>query len=248
MTEISIWQGTIEPSHPLLDPNRLATNIFDHAVQLFTKLSKSGEIFSEPDIHRRLIEQKDRYKLWGNDFDASEGGLDEHLVGTERMRDTLLPILCRMTEALITMARHIGLEGKLEAVFQQFEELKIQVQAVTAKHAPIEEDSDDEHPGRSMRSLPAISLDDFSSSESEGSSYQEMSEIQESLINVEHANDLLFRLGPTLYDNAERLANKWKIPNPHEATIIKSGEMMQTCKSANGLERAGNCSVRSGEI
>ena len=209
MTDISSWRQTLEPSGRLLDPERIATIIFGHTIRIFTELTNGEEYISlEPSILEALTEQKDRYKLWGSNFNAQNGGLDKFLEGASRMRETLLPILCRMAEATIAVARQSNLPGELEAVFQQIEEIKQQVANIgTGKPASFEH-NDDERLGRLDDLAQTLTIDDFSSSESEGSSNEEVSEVAEALKDIEFSNDLLYNLGPALYDNAERMATK----------------------------------------
>ena len=137
-----------------------------------------------------LAEQKDRYKLWGGNFNAQSGGLEKLLDGAGRMRETVLPILCRIAEDTVVIARQSNLAEALEAVFQQIEEIKKQVGDMgTGKPALFEDD-------------------DFSSSESEGSRKADVSAVAEALKDIEFSNDLLYKLGPALYENAERMASR----------------------------------------
>lgn len=209
MTDISSWRQTLEPSGQLFDPGRIATIIFGHTLRIFTELTDGEQYTSlEPAIFEALSEQKDRYKLWGSNFNAQNGGLDKFLDGASRMRETLLPILCRMAEATVAMARQSNLPEALEAVFQQIEEIKKQVGNIGTRKSASFEGNDDERLGRLDDLAQTFTLDDFSSSESEGSSHEEVSGVAEALKDIEFTNDLLYNLGPALYDNAERMATK----------------------------------------
>ena len=209
MTDISSWQQTLEPSGRLLDLESIATITYGHTIRIFAELTNGEEYISlEPAILEALHEQKDRYKLWGSNFNAQNGGLDKFLDGASRMRETLLPILCRMAEATVAMARQSNLPEALEAVYQQIEEIKKQVVTIgTGKPASFE-DNDDERLGRLDDLAQTLTIDDFSSSESEDSSHEEVSAVAEALKDIEFSNDLLYNLGPALYDNAERRATK----------------------------------------
>ncbi|KAL8796030.1 MAG: hypothetical protein Q9195_001606 [Heterodermia aff. obscurata] len=209
MTDISSWRQTLEPSGRLLDPESIATIIFGHTIRIFTELTSGEEHISlEPAILEALNEQKDRYKLWGSNFNAQNGGLDKFLDGASRMREALLPILCRIAEATVAIARRSNLPEALEAVFQQVEEIKEQVGNIGAGKPASFEDDDDERQGGLEGLAHTLSIDDFSSSESEGSSQEEVSAVAEALKDIEFSNDLLYNLGPALYDNAERMASK----------------------------------------
>ena len=208
MADISSWRQTLEPSGRLLDPESIATIIFRHTIRVFTELTDGEGCDSlEPAVLEAVNEQKDRYKLWGSNFNAQNGGLDKFLDGASRMRETLLPILCRMAEATVAMARLSNLPEALEAVFQQIEEIKKQVGNIgTSKSASFVDD--DERLGRLDDLAQTLTIDDFSSSESEGSGEEEVSGVAEALKDIEFSNDLLYNLGPALYDNAERMATK----------------------------------------
>ena len=214
MTDISSWRQTLEPSGRLLDPERIATIIFGHTIRIFTELTNGETYVSlEPAILDALNEQKDRYKLWGSNFNAQNGGLDKFLDGASRMRETLLPILCRMAGATVAMARQSNLPEALEAVYQQTEEIKKQVGNIGPGKPASFEDDDDERLGRLDDLAQTFTIDDFSSSESEGSSHEEVSVVAEALQDIEFSNDLLYNLGPALYDNAERTATKQRYSN-----------------------------------
>ncbi|CAF9911705.1 MAG: hypothetical protein HETSPECPRED_000422 [Heterodermia speciosa] len=210
MTDISSWRQTLEPSGRPLDPEGIATIIFGHTIRIFAELTNDEEHISlEPAILEALNEQKDRYKLWGSNFNAQSGGLDKFLDGAGRMREALLPILCRIAEATVAIARQSNLPEALEAVFQQIEEIKKQAGDIgTGKPASFEDDDDDERMGRLEDLAQTLTIDDFSSSESEDSSNEDVSAVAEALKDIEFLNDLLYNLGPALYDNAERMASK----------------------------------------
>ena len=206
MPEVSLWQLTLEPSGQFFDPARLATNLFMVSIRIFNEVTNiEGEKELDPAMFQEMNHQKHRFKLWGANFDAREGGLDEHYEGADHLKETLFRVLRRMAEALTTMAHHTSLAEELTDVFQEIEELKSQVSQVIDKRA-TDEDDERRTSSRSSVSFPRITLDDFSSSESEGSSQDEDSHLEEAAKDVEFSNDLLFQLGPALHDNAERAA------------------------------------------
>ena len=200
MTEISLWQLALEPQGQLLDPERLATNLFTCSVHIFNELTKQEMDFS-PALFKALNHEKHRYKLWCSDFDAGEGGLDDKLVGTYHVKETLLAVLRRMAEALVTLASQTSLAEELDDIYEQIETLKAQVSQIIDKQTIFQDDTEHE-------TFPEISLDDLSSSGSEDSSQDDISKIDEALSNIELSNDLLCELGPALHDSAERAAAK----------------------------------------
>lgn len=225
MPEVSLWQLTLEPSGQFLDPGRLATNLFMICIRIFNELTGIEDKEFDPAMLQVLNHQKHRFKLWGANFDAREGGLDEHYEGADHLRETLFRVLRRMAEALVTMAHQTSLAEDLTDVFQQIEELKSQVSQVIDKRA-MDEDADERRIfSRSAISFPRISLDDFSSTESEGSSQDEGSQLEEAAKDVEFSNDLLFQLGPALHDNAERAALKREMSGVHDE---RSQQMLHT--------------------
>ena len=208
MTEISLWQLTLEPPGQILDPERLATNLFLNSVHILNELTKNGEMDFSPAMIQRLNHQKHSYKLWCSDLDAREGGLDDKLVGTSHVKGTLLRILRRMAEALVVMAQQTSLAEGLVDVFQQIEELNFQVSQVIDKSAIDEDENKYRALSSSAISFPEINLDDLSSSESESSSQEDVFKIEEAAGDIELSNDLLCQLGPALHDCADRAAAK----------------------------------------
>lgn len=220
MTEISLWQLALEPQGQLLDPERLATNLFTSSIHLFNELTKQGRMDFSPAVLNALNHQKYRYKLWCSDFDAGEGGLDDKLVGTNQVKETLLAVLRRMADALVTLASQISLAEEFDGICEQIEVLRAQVSQIIDKQSLLQDDAEHE-------TYPDINIDDFSSSGSEGSSQEEISKIDEALSNIELSNDLLCELGPALHDSAERAAGKRdrnaESDNHNQQTMLQTG-------------------------
>ena len=64
-------------------------------------------------------------------FNAHEGELDQKLVGADRLKNALLPILSGMGETLVTLARRFNKADELADTFLQFQLFKVQVSEVT---------------------------------------------------------------------------------------------------------------------
>ena len=220
MTEISTWQLALEPQDQLLDPERLATNLFTKSVHIFNELTKQERMDLSPAVFNALNHQKHRYKLWCSDFDADEGGLDDRLIGTNHVKETLLTVLRRMAEALVTLASQTILAEELDDICEQIETLNAQVSQVIDKQTAFQGDTENE-------TFPEINLDELSSSGSEDSDLEEISKIDEAISNIELSNDLLGQLGPALHDSAERAAAKQdrnEAPDNHnQQTILQTG-------------------------
>ena len=220
MTEISTWQLALEPQDQLLDPERLATNLFTKSVHIFNELTKQERMDLSSAVFNALNHQKHRYKLWCSDFDADEGGLDDKLVGTNHVKETLLVVLRRMAEALITLASQTSLADELDDICGQIETLNAQVSQVIDKQTIFQDDTENE-------TFPEIYLDELSSSGSEDSNLEEVSKVDEAISNIELSNDLLGQLGPALHDSAERAAAKRDrneaSDNQNQQTILQTG-------------------------
>ena len=196
-----MWQLALEPQDQLLDPERLATNLFTKSVHIFNELTKQERMYLSPTVFNALNHQKHRYKLWCSDFDADQGGLDDKLVGSHHVKETLLAVLRRMAEALVTLATETSLAQELHNICEQIETLKAQVSQIIDKQTIFQDDTKHE-------TFPEINLDELSSSGSEDSSQEDISKIDEALSDIQLSNDLLGQLGPALHDSAERAAAK----------------------------------------
>ncbi len=144
-------------------------------------------------IQRRLHTQAQKFKLWGVSFNAREGELDQKLVGADRLRNALLPILSGMGETLVTLARRLNKAEELADTCSQFQPLKVMVSEVTTQSSPNNNDT-----------FPQISLDELSSLESGDSSFDEMAEIEDLLRDAQSYNTCLFGLSSVLEDPAEK--------------------------------------------
>ena len=190
-----------------------ATVVFVHTVGILAELTNGeAHISRETADLEALKEQEDRYKLWGSNFNAQSGGLEKLLDGAGGMRETILPILCRIAEATVVIARQWNLAEALEAVFQQIEEIKKQTGDIRSSKPTLLEDDDDG--GK-------LTIDDFGSSESEGSSNADESAVAAALRDIKFLNELLYNVGPALYDNAERMGSKRK----DSSTEVNKGQV-----------------------
>lgn len=201
MADVPSWQLTIQPSDHLLHPDRVATNLYECSLRILTELVNFGEGNLDPTLVECLFYQEQRLKLWGNNFDAREGGLDERLVGLDDMKEDLLPLLLRLADTLTDIGRLVNIGPGLEGIYPQIEDLRTQVSDVTDDSASEEEDIAQNTSGDSHS---AGSSDDSDLSGSDISSDEDSFKLEQSIEDLEMHIVLLYRLGAVLYDPADR--------------------------------------------
>ena len=193
MADISLWQQSLETPQYLVDPNRLATSLYECCLQLFLYFVKRPVPGLDSSIQRRLHTQAQKFKLWGVSFNAREGELDQKLVGADGLRNALLPILSGMGETLVTLARRLNKAEELADTCSHFHLLKVSVSEVTIQSSPNNDDT-----------FPQISLDELSSLESGDSSVDDMAELEDLIRDTQSYNICLFGLSSVLEDPAEK--------------------------------------------
>ena len=196
MADISSWQRTLEAPEYLVDPNGLATSLYECCLQLFLCLVKRPVPGLDSSVQRRLHTQAQKFKLWGVSFNAREGELDQKIVGADSLRNALLPILSGMGETLVALARRLNKAEELADICSQLHLLKVQVSEVTIQSSQSNDDK-----------FPQISLDEFSSLESEDSNVDEMAEFEDIIHDTQSYNACLFGLSSVLEDPAEKVAS-----------------------------------------
>lgn len=197
MADISRWQATLELSRHVVNPNRLATEIYECSLTIFLRLVQPS--LAEPAVQQRIRTQLQRFRLWGSDFDAREGGLDDKIANSDRVKDVLLQELGRQANALINLAHRLKQDTELEGVVARFKILNDQYLRTDHNIGAGEEDH--EHDLLYSASV----LDEITSSGSEVSTIDESSEIDELLQDIRFCNDCLFGLGSVLQDSAESI-------------------------------------------
>lgn len=209
MASIASWQReAVDYPGFAADPDRLATNFFELSVQIFLFLLGKHEKDHDLDSYLQQIRhQAQRYSLWGSNFDAREGGLDEKLTGADRLKETLLPILSEMAETLASLGRIVDKKLVLRDVYDIVQMLSEQNEALF-RRVP-EDDIEEDDIEADARELSRMSLDDVRSEKSEGSGTEEPTEIENLIQDVENYNDCLFGLGSVL-------------ANPAEAVVVES--------------------------
>lgn len=199
MADVPSWQLTIQPSDQFLHPDRVATNLYQCSLKILTELVEGGEEELGATKLECLFDQEQRLRLWGNNFDAREGGLDECLVGADEMKEDLLPLLLRLADTLVELLRLLDLGQGLQDVCSRIEDLRMQVFDVI--DAPVIGDSTENMCGDTSSSG---STDGSSSSGSDISSDGEAFKLEQLIEDLEMHIVLLYRLGPVLYDPADK--------------------------------------------
>ncbi len=194
MADIPSWQQSLEAPKYSVDPNRLVARLYECCLQVFSCFVKHPVPGLDSSIQRRLRTQAQKFKLWGVSFNAREGELDQKLVGADRLKNALLPILSGMGETLVTLARRLNKAEELADTCSQFQLLKVQVSEVTAQLYPNDDGI-----------FPQIALDELSSLESGDSSVDEMAELEDLLRDTQSFNACLFGLSSVLEDPAEKV-------------------------------------------
>lgn len=210
MTDITLWQAALEPSGYVVDPDKLATDLYECSLIIFVRLVQPTQASST--LVPRIRTQLQRFQLWGNDFDAREGGLDEKIVHSDRLKDALLPLLGRMADALVKIAHRRGQDMELEDLTVKVKMLNDQCLTANGRRYAHGEEAEGD-----LFQIASI-LDEITSSGSEISSIDEAREIDELLKDVKSCNDCLFDIGSVLQDSAERIVpNSEKI---HDSTAV----------------------------
>lgn len=177
MAETSLGQLTLEPSSSTVNPDRLATDLFNLSLRIYNEIATNGKPYFDDDALFDLIERKDRFRLFRKDYDERDGCLDEIPVD-EDVRESLLSTLCRVAKALVNLACLTNLKEALADVFQQIDELDRYVYGLYK-----EPDTDDEI-GQPDNAPAAGTMDDSNSSKAEASSQKEVSNGLDQSTNV----------------------------------------------------------------
>lgn len=197
MTDISLWQQTLDSSSFVVNPDKVATDLYECSLTIFIVLIRHP--LAEPSFLQRIRTQFQRLRLWGGDFDAREGGLDERIVNCDRLKDVLLPVLGRMADALVEVARRLGRSNELEHVTSR---VRLLNEEALGTKVQTDLDGEDTEPDRLQ--ITSI-LDEITSSGSEVSTIDESREMDELVQDIKSSNDCLFELGSVLQDSAERI-------------------------------------------
>ena len=195
MTDIISWQSTAKASSQLFHPDRWATDLYLCSLGILNGLLSEKELDIPTDLSKNWVYQRQRLKLWGSDFDAAEGGLDERLKDAYCTKEVLLPLLLRLAEVLSSMARLTNMSDGLREHCKRVSELRAQVSEDLDGFA-IEDTGQED--------LLVVSADGSCSSGSDVSGHEEVLVYQELTERLVFEIDLLYRVGPSLYENVER--------------------------------------------
>ena len=194
----SSWLLSLEESSSMLGPTRLAAALYECSVRIFSCFVSNPMPDIDPRLLQRIRTQAYKFKLWGSNFGAGDGTLDESLSGADRLKTVLLPILVRMGETLTILAERLNKKEELAYVCRQIQQLGNHVSASIV--IPGTHEDDDE-----IDTYLAISLDDLSSTGSECSSVDKQWELEELVQDLQSHNACLYGLGSVIQNPAERL-------------------------------------------
>ena len=147
---------------------------------------------------QRLRTQVQKLSLWGSDFDVSGGFLATERFGADRLSNALLSILEELAGTLITLAQQFPSEEKLSEMSSRASILKRQASRAVSRPTPHRDD----------HGVCNFTVDDFSSSGSEGPSDDEVDQVEDLIDDIQFHNDCLYGLGPVLHNPAERVGQR----------------------------------------
>ena len=198
MTDVSLWQQGLEQSDVSFDPHTIATDLYQCSRQLFLGILEDPEQASHHDFLHGIRHQMQRFSLWGSGFDAEKGGLDERLVGADRLKEVLLPLLGSLGETLVAIAERLGKGRDLAGLCSRVQHLKAHISDSTKRGLGGNDSGD--------ALLPEALLDELDSSNSDNSSVDEVIGLQELLQDIRSYNTCLFRLSSVLQEPAESIS------------------------------------------
>ena len=194
-TEASVEQKALDLSAFVFDPRRLITNLYESCLQLALDLAKHSGPTLTSSLSLFLRTEAQKLRLWGSDFDASRGCLDERLLGADRLSNALLSILEELAGTLITLAQHFPSEDRLSTTITRAQILKEHASKVVSRLTPHTHDD----------GIGAFTVDDLSSAESEDSSSDEVDQLEDLIKDVQFHNNCLYGLGSVIQSPAEKV-------------------------------------------
>ena len=174
---------------------QLVTDLYECCLQLALGIMKSPGPTLTSSSSQRFRTQVQKLSIWGNDFDVSQGYLAEQLCDADRLSNALLSILEDLAGTLITLAQHFSLEEKLSEISSRAHNLKTLASEAVSRPTPHKDDD----------GVGTFTVDDLSSSGSEGPGNDEVDQLEDLINDVQFHNDCLYGLGPVLQNPAENV-------------------------------------------
>ena len=181
----------------------LVRDLYECCLQLALGIIKSPGLTLTSSSSQRFRTQVQKLNLWGNDFDISQDYLHKQLLGADRLSNALLSILKELLGTLITLAKHSSSEDKL---LPRAQNLKRFASEAVSRPTPHKDDD----------GVGTFTIDELSSSESEGLGNDEVDQLEDLINDVQFHNDCLYGLGPVLQNPAENVGSL-KITRPSVA-------------------------------
>lgn len=185
----------MDDSDHALDRPSLATHLYECCFQLAVDILKSPRPTLTSSSLQHFRTQVEKLSLWGSDFDVSQGFLHEHLLGADRLSNALLSVLEDLAGTLIALAKHLLLEEKLSENIARTHKLRGFASEAISRPTPDRHDD----------SLVNLTVDELSSSSSEGTSNDEADQLEDLIKDFQFHNDCLFGLGQVLREPAENV-------------------------------------------
>ena len=196
-TEVSVGPKGLDPSGHVFDPRWLVTNLYKCCLQLAIGLVEHPGPTLTSHLSQNLRIQAQKLSLWGSDFDASRGYLEERLLGADRLKNAVLPVLGELAGTLIALTQHLSLESKLSEICSRALILKTHASEAVSRQTPHKDDD----------GVGTFTIDELSSSESEGPGNDEVDQLKDLIKDVQFHNDCLYGLGPVLQNPAENVGS-----------------------------------------
>ena len=208
--------GSVQPE--------LITDLYECCLQLAVGLMKSPGLTLTSSSSQRFRTQVQKLSLWGNDFEISQGYLHKLLFGADRLSNALLSTFEDLAGTLITLAQHLPFEDMLlSELLPPAQILKSRASKAVSRPTPHKDDD----------GTVSFTVDELSSSGSEGPVNDEMDQLEDLINDVQFHNDCLYGLGPVLQNPAEKTGYL----NPTSSNVVggRSGKYLSGFAWSHGL-------------
>lgn len=173
------------------EPPGLVNDLYYCCLQIALGIVKSPGPTLTSSSSQRLRTQVPKLSLWGNDFDQG------YLHGADRLSNALLSIFEDLAGTLTALAQHFPSEDKLSEILALTHKYKTLASEAVSRPKPRGHDD----------GLGDFTVDELSSSGSEGPSNDEVDQLEDLIKDVQFHNECLYGLGPVLHNSAEKVGH-----------------------------------------
>lgn len=186
------------------EQQKIGTQIYTLCFELFRSIiqGRHDSDFGDQD-YLRFDRQVQRFVLWGNNFDALDGGLDERRVGISPLQGALFPVLCQIGEALISCATIYHVKNDFSKETLKIKRLRSEIaEDSIVKGVPEVPDQPDEAILAYLSNLCLTSSapEEDNALEIEDVSSQGSSDNGDVIDEIGSCNDYLFKHADALYE------------------------------------------------